>query len=218
MKKALFAGIAAAGLIAVVPAFAQPTAAPGAAPPPHAPMARDHTRAEVAAKVQEHFAKLDTNRDGFVTKAEADAMRGQMRAKFAENRPERIKQRKERTDMRREHTFERIDTNNDGSISRAEFDAAHAKRDAMADRNGDGMRDDRRMAGMMRGMHPGMGGVGGRMFEMADANKDGRVSLQEAQAAALQHFDMADLNNDGRITREERMQRMQQMRAQRQHG
>jgi hypothetical protein len=88
----------------------------------------------------------------------------------------------------------------------------------MADRNGDGMRDHRRMAGLMRGMHPGMGGFGGRMFEMADANKDGRVSLQEAQTAALQHFDMADLNHDGRITREERMQRMQQMRAQRQHG
>ena len=216
MKNALFVGIAAAGLIAIVPAFAQtPAPAPVA---PHAPMARDHTRAEVAAKVAEHFAKLDTNRDGFVTKAEADAVRGQMRAKFAENRPERIKHRKERTEMRREHSFERIDTNNDGSISRAEFDTAHAKRDAMADRNGDGMRDHRRMAGAMRKMHAGMGGFGGHMFETADANKDGRVSLQEAQGAALQRFDTADLNHDGRITREERVQRMQQVRTQRQRG
>ena len=216
MKNALFAGIAAAGLIAIVPAFAQtPAPAPVA---PHAPMARDHTRVEVAAKVAEHFAKLDTNRDGFVTKAEADAVRGQMRAKFAENRPERIKHRKERTEMRREHSFERIDTNNDGSISRAEFDTAHAKRDAMADRNGDGMRDHRRMAGAMRKMHAGMGGFGGHMFETADANKDGRVSLQEAQGAALQRFDTADLNHDGRITREERVQRMQQLRTQRQRG
>jgi Ca2+-binding EF-hand superfamily protein len=120
--------------------------------------------------------------------------------------------------MRREHSFERIDTNNDGSISHAEFDAAHAKRDAMADRNGDGRRDHRRMAGAMRKMHAGMGGFGGHMFEMADANKDGRVSLQEAQSAALQHFDTADLNHDGRITREERLQRRQQVRSQRQHG
>ena len=51
------------------------------------------------------------------------------------------------------------------------------------------------------------------MFEMADANKDGRVSLQEAQAAALQHFDMADTNRDGQITREERKQMHQRMRA-----
>jgi Ca2+-binding EF-hand superfamily protein len=218
MKKALFAGIAAAGLIAVVPAFAQPAAAPSAPPAPHARMDGDHTRAEVAAKVQEHFAKLDSNRDGFVTKAEADAMRGQIRAKFADNRSERSEQRKERTEMRREHSFERIDTNNDGSISRAEFDAAHARRDAMAGRNGDGMPDHRRMAGAMRKMHAGMGGFSGRMFEMADANKDGRVSLQEAQAAALQHFDTADLNHDGRITREERMQRVQQVRTERRPG
>jgi hypothetical protein len=63
-----------------------------------------------------------------------------------------------------------------------------------------------------------MGGFGGHMFEMADANKDGRVSLQEAQAAALQHFDKADANRDGRITPEERRQMHQQMRAGHQHG
>ena len=51
------------------------------------------------------------------------------------------------------------------------------------------------------------------MFEMADANKDGRVSLAEAQAAALQHFDMVDANRDGRISPEERMQMHQRMRA-----
>ena len=216
MKNALFAGIAAAGLIAIVPAFAQ-TAAP-APVAPHAPMARDHTRAEVAAKVAEHFAKLDANRDGFVTKAEADAMRTQMRAKFADNRAERIEHRKQRTEMRREHSFERIDANNDGSISRAEFDAAHARRDAMVDRNKDGRPDGRRFAGAMRKMHAGMGGFGGRMFEVADANKDGRVSLQEAQAAALQRFDTADVNRDGRITREERMQRKQKVRSERRPG
>jgi len=56
------------------------------------------------------------------------------------------------------------------------------------------------------------------MFEMADANKDGRVSLQEAQSAALQHFDMVDANRDGQITREERMQMHQRMRATRHQG
>ena len=51
-----------------------------------------------------------------------------------------------------------------------------------------------------------MGGFGGHLFDMADANKDGRVSLAEAQAAALAHFDSADANHDGKITPDERQQ------------
>ena len=65
----------------------------------------------------------------------------------------------------------------------------------------------------MRGM--GMGGFGGHLFEMADANHDGRVSLQEGEAAALSHFDRADLNHDGRLTPEERSQAHQLMRQHR---
>jgi Ca2+-binding EF-hand superfamily protein len=221
MKNAVFAGVATVALIAIAPAVAQnaPSAAPVATQvAPRAPMMREHTRDEVVARVREHFARLDTNRDGFVTKAEADALRTQMRGKFAANHAERSEHRKERSDMRREHTFERLDANNDGAISRAEFDTAHAARTAMRDRNGDGRPDARRMAGAMRKMHRGMGHFGGQMFDLADANKDSRVSLQEAQEAALRHFDTADVNRDGRITREERQQRRQQMRAQRQNG
>ena len=59
----------------------------------------------------------------------------------------------------------------------------------------------------------GMGSFGGHMFEMADANKDGRVTLQEAQAAALKHFDMADANRDGQVTPDERRQMHERMRA-----
>jgi hypothetical protein len=51
------------------------------------------------------------------------------------------------------------------------------------------------------------------MFEMADGNRDGRVTLQEAQAAALRHFDMADVNRDGQVTPDERKQMRQRMRA-----
>ena len=206
MKKALFAGVAAAAFVVLTPIVAAQTAAPVAAAPavPHAKMAREHTRDEVVAKVREHFAKLDGDRDGFVTKAEADGARAAMKAKFAENRAERVEHRKERKEQRREHTFERLDSNNDGAISRAEFDAAHAQRDQrVANRAGEGRGHGRRLHGMMMGS---MHALHGRMFEMADGNKDGRVSLQEAQDAAVRHFDMADTNKDGRITREERIQ------------
>jgi hypothetical protein len=56
-------------------------------------------------------------------------------------------------------------------------------------------------------------GFGGHLFEMADTNKDGRVSLAEAQALALQHFDQADVNHDGQLTPDERRQARQLMRG-----
>ena len=46
--------------------------------------------------------------------------------------------------------------------------------------------------------------MGAAMLKMADANRDGRVSLAEATAGALRHFDMMDGNRDGRLTPEER--------------
>ena len=45
-----------------------------------------------------------------------------------------------------------------------------------------------------------------RLFDSADANKDGKLSLDEAQKAALQQFDSADLNHDGVLSPEERRQ------------
>jgi Ca2+-binding EF-hand superfamily protein len=198
--------LAAITVTAVVPAFAQtPPPAPPApitpyvAPVPPAPPAppvieRVQTRAEVQAKVAEHFARLDANRDGFVTKAEADAVRS-----------ERREQRSERVAERREHRFEQLDTNNDGEISRSEFDAAHAQHGQQMGAHDGG----RRGMKAMRKMH--MGALHGRMFEMSDANKDGRVSLQEANDAAVRHFDMIDANRDGQVSRDERRQIRRQM-------
>jgi len=54
-----------------------------------------------------------------------------------------------------------------------------------------------------------------RMFERADADKDGRVSLPEMQQAALARFDRADLNRDGTITPDERQQARQLFKAKR---
>ena len=48
---------------------------------------------------------------------------------------------------------------------------------------------------------------------LADADRDGRVSLAEAQNAAVRHFDMMDANRDGTVTREERRGMRQRMRA-----
>ena len=194
MKKLLI-GVAALAL--VTPAIAQIAQAPAPAAP-QVRAAKVHTRAEVQAKVAEHFARLDSNRDGFVTKAEADAAKAQ----FAD----RIHKR---AGEHRANAFERLDTNKDGSISRAEWDARTAQREQRIAERG-----EHRGGRFMRGMH----GFGGHLFEMADANRDGRVSLQEAQTAALKHFDMADSNRDGQITPDEHRQMRQRMHTQHQPG
>ena len=199
MKTLLIGGMF---LLASAAAIAQVAPAPTPTQAPPAP--KTHTRTEVQAKVAEHFAKVDSNRDGVITKAEADAATQASHAKFADRM-------KERRDDRRENMFERLDSNRDGAVSRAEWDAGAAQREqrmASRDKDGNGRRDWHG-----KGMRGGMGSMGGHMFEMADANKDGRVTLQEAQTAALKHFDMADTNRDGQITPDERKQVHERMRA-----
>jgi len=50
------------------------------------------------------------------------------------------------------------------------------------------------------------GGMASHMFDAADANKDGKVSLAEMQQVTLARFDRVDLNHDGKITPDERKQ------------
>ena len=121
--------------------------------------------------------------------------------------------------------FDKLDTNKDGSITRQEFMAAksevHERRViVMRDGPGDGDQPPEIDGGpgephvkIMR--RHDMGGMHGRMFDMADANHDGRVSLAEMTDAAVHHFDQADANHDGTLTPEERMQMHQRMKAER---
>ena len=112
MKKLLLASAAGAALIAGTVALAQPTAQAPAAP------GKVHTRASVQAKVAEHFARLDVNRDGFVTKAEVDAAKATRAAR-----------RGDRKARRGGAMFERLDATRDGAIARAEVAAARARRE-----------------------------------------------------------------------------------------
>ena len=225
MTKFLLAGAAATAFI--VPAFTQPApptppgvaqgttmASPGVpqvriqTKAHRMPMMMPETRNDVIAHVRAMFSKLDTNRDGFVTRDEADsahkAMAGDVREKFAERHDGRGMPHIDHKAM-----FDRLDTNHDGMISRQEFDA-HAKvreeRQVVMMHGGpDGSPGMRAMPDMKRFHEMGLK-MHGHMFDMADANHDGKVSLQEMTDAALRHFDRADANHDGRITPEERMQ------------
>ena len=227
MKFFYFAGSAAILACAAVAQAPQPGQ--------HAPRPQKmqtETRADVSAAVAKHFAKLDANHDGFVTTAEADALQAQ-RSDKAEQRAEK---RAERFDPAK--IFARLDANGDGKVTKAEAAATArvqakgepAKAHAVAfgslferaDANKDGVITKGEFGAVGAQMHArtekaGMPrGFAGRMFQTADVNKDGKLSLAEAQQAAVQHFDRADLNHDGKLTGEEREQARQLRRGQHQ--
>jgi Ca2+-binding EF-hand superfamily protein len=202
MKMITLAGAALAAL-AIAPVSAQP------APGPRGPDAHPVTRADVQSRVQQRFGRIDANRDGFVTEAE-------LRARVEASRAERQQRRGER----RAQLFARLDANRDGSISREEFDNRPQLRG--------GERDERRAAwaerrgqrfarhGGPRGPRGAMGaGLGLRAFAALDSDRDGRVSLAEANARALARFDRVDSNRDGTITMEERRAAREASRARR---
>ena len=218
---------------APAPVAPQAPQAPMARLAPMAPrMDRIETRDQVIAKVREHFAMLDANRDGFITAEEMGAMHVEhMDRMESMHGPDGNMTTREGPMGDRNAIFDRLDTNHDGNISRQEFTAGKPQvrteqvivmRDGAPGAPGahppmegrDGMRMHMRHMGGM-----GMGiGMGAHLLEMADANHDGRVSLAEAQAAALAHFDKADLNHDGKITPDERQQGRQIMRIERRQG
>ena len=175
--------------------------APQAAPAPVRPMADGvMTRAETVAMVRDHFTRLDGDRDGAITTAEAAAGRGAMGHRMREGGPRRMEMRDPNA------AFDRIDANKDGMISRDEFTSVRQQRiekrvERRVERR-EGAGDGQQRVIRMHRRGGGMGGA--RMIVMADTNRDGRITLAEAEALALQHFDRMDSNRDGRVTSEER--------------
>ena len=213
MKKFL---IASAALLAGTAALAQTAPVAPAAPP--APMAHPMgdetmTRDEVVAMVRDHFGRMDADKDGSITTDEVmkghDKMAGQVREMRIEHGDgseggEPHMMRLERRDPK--EAFERLDSNKDGSISFDEFSKGREerieKRIEIHERK-DAAKDGKWSGKHAMVMHHG-GMMGGRMIVMADTDHDGKITLAEAQAMALQHFDQMDANHDGKVTPEER--------------
>ncbi|HEX8580372.1 MAG TPA: calcium-binding protein [Allosphingosinicella sp.] len=173
------------------------------------------TRATVEQRVDAGFARVDANRDGFVTREEAQAVSQARRGQRGAMRGDRREARQDR----RAERFAQLDSNRDGMISRAEFDARQAFRGDRAERRAERMERRGNRASLRGQRGGGQGGLfarfGGRMFDQADANRDGRVSREEARRGALALFARIDTNRDGAISIEERRAVREGMRAQR---
>jgi Ca2+-binding EF-hand superfamily protein len=228
MKKILISSAAAAAILASGAAFAQSARPAQAAPAANTKAEQPLTRAMVQSRVAAMFSKLDANHDGFITKDELSTVEAQ--------RAQNIEERAAKFDPSK--IFDRIDANHDGKITLAEVNALRSKRAgaaagaqpqetsfkgilAQADTNKDGVvtRAEFEVVGQqikarMQRAAATPGAMATRMFDVADTNKDGRVSLAEMQASALARFDRLDLNRDGTVTPQERQQASQALKAQ----
>jgi EF hand len=132
---------------------------------PNAPL----PRATVENGVKANFARMDGNKDGFVTRAESEAAREAL------------------VTARMNAMFAALDGDKNGSISRAEFIAANRK--AMSNATGSAGAPDREFSaadtnkdGRVSQAEALAGPM--RMFTAADVNKDGTLSVQERAAVA----------------------------------
>lgn len=180
MKKLMLGGLGLAAL-AAVPALAQASAD---APARHR-TARPITRAVFLKHVEDRFARLDVNHDGYIDRNEAGAPAGTTAGPRGRGRGDP------------NASFDRMDANHDGSISRAEYLAYRSR----GPRGARGATAD----GAPRPHRASLGwGFTGRWFDRVDADRDGRISLAEAQRAATALFDRLDTNHDGTLSPEER--------------
>jgi len=94
--------------------------------------------------------------------------------------------------------FQQMDANSDGKVTVDEMKAARAAHFAETDTNGDGfLTTDEMQAGMLAKMQERMSQRTDRMMEHADADGDGKISADEAQAMPRLDKMMARLDKDG---------------------
>ena len=177
--KMIAAGLGALTLLGAGIAVAQPAAiGPG--------RGGEISRADLVQKLDQRFARLDVNKDGNLSPADRSAGV--------------------------EARFKQLDSDGNGALSLAEFTAAGGKRGgAFAARGGDGAQGHARHRGGRGGNH--RGGFG-RSGGAVDVNGDGAVSKAEFQSTALAAFDKADANRDGKLTAAERQAARAARRAQ----
>ena len=201
MRKILLVAVGAAALAASACGFAQAQNGPEDRGGHHGLFESDSnndgvlTQSEFDAGRDAVFARLDADNNGQLSREEMHAQRGEHRGRRGGHRGGRPG-----------GGFEGADANNDGNITRDEFLARPIQMFERLDANHDGVisaserpqrpeRGERRTddgPGHERGDRPN-----------PDADGNGAISRAEFTAMGAGMFDHLDANNDGRVTREE---------------
>jgi EF hand len=155
------------------------------------PVFEPMTREVMERRLNERFAKTDANGDGFVTRSEAEGAQENARTK------------------RRDAAFSVMDSDSNGTVSRPEFEAqANVWQRRIKQK-----RNKSSGAGEGSTQRRAMGYIGTRQFERMDANKDGRVSFNEALGLTSLRFKSSDTDGDGVLSQKERNAAREAMRG-----
>jgi len=98
--------------------------------------------------------------------------------------------------------FEKADANGDGVVTRSEFLKSRSARFDTLDRNDDGVVSEADFCRLLK-FRPEAGERLQRLIAEADANRDGKVTRAEMDAAPIPVFDLADTNKDGKVDKVE---------------
>ncbi|WP_439539187.1 hypothetical protein [Sphingomonas sp.] len=204
MKK-LLTTAAIGAMLAAGTAIAMQSEAPAA---PKKPI----SKAEMLARADARFDRLDTNKDGQLSaeerKADAEAARAAMAEKKGGELQDFMPGARRGGGGMGERMLARVDTNGDGLISKAENRAMVEARFARMDADKDGsVEAGEGRKGMGKGKwkrgaeRRGPGGPGGPAMAMkkADTNGDGAISRAEFDAQSAERFAKLDTNKDGKI-------------------
>lgn len=179
------------------------------------------TKEDFDAQTRARFARWDENGDGVVDRAEAEK---RITARMERRMERRGGGRGQGRGMR---MMNRFDEDRDGTVTKAEIETYITRMFTRMDLDGDGRITDADLPPMMRGLdiikgerpHFAMGGgrhEGRRMHGRhggvpmlrhmlgADTNKDGEITIEEAQAIGAKRAARFDRNNDGNIDQADR--------------
>ena len=163
-----------------------------------------HGGAGAAAMADHVFARMDENKDGQVTRQEADQMSQRLFERLDANKDGQVTREEADTGAQAIRTeelaarFKQMDVNGDGKLSTEECKLPAKIFDVLDGNHDHTLTLDEFQAGPdVRAGHREF------EFDQADQNHDGKVTRAEATARAKARFDSVDANHDNVLTRQE---------------